>query len=64
MDVVSVAIAIVGAAAAAVDIATAVANDDAVVPPSLTVDKGRGCTGEFSCAKAEKKVLVPRTQEK
>jgi hypothetical protein len=24
----------------------------------------RGCTGEFSCAKAKKKVLVPRTQEK
>ena len=40
---VAVVIAVVGAAAAVVDVATAVANDDAVgavVPPSLTEDKG------------------------
>jgi hypothetical protein len=36
----SAAVAVVGAAVAAVDVASAVAANDAVVPPSLTNDEG------------------------
>jgi hypothetical protein len=31
--------------------------------PFTHIIQGRGCTGEFSRAKAKKKVLVPHTQE-